>query len=49
MIYKDGTIYIGSWSNGLRTGIGKQITPEGSIYSGTWKNNKLEGHGKFTL
>ena len=44
---KDGTKYLGEWTNDRRSGKGVQTRPDGTIYTGDWVNNAPNGHGKF--
>ena len=42
-----GSIYIGHWFKGKKTGKGKQIWKDGSIYEGYWKNSMANGVGRL--
>ena len=46
--YSDGTVYSGSFENGLRRGEGVNTWASGSVYSGSWKNGKKHGEGVYT-
>jgi hypothetical protein len=39
-VYKDGTTYIGKWSNGKFVD-GKKITSHGDVYVGRWENDSF--------
>lgn len=46
--FKDGSVYDGSFREGLRHGKGKQTFPNGDEYTGEFKNDMLIGHGTRT-
>jgi len=46
--YSDGSIYIGTLSNGLKTGKGVLKTGGGSEYKGDWKYDLMHGKGVYT-
>lgn len=41
----DGSIYIGQFQNGLKSGQGKLVYPSGNTFVGEWKLNKKNGEG----
>ena len=46
MKYDDGSYYVGSWKNGMKNGIGKQVEANKvSIFKGNWKEGKKNGTG----
>merc|ERR1712241_698072 len=48
MTYQDGSLYNGSWVDGMRHGRGKCIFVDGSEYEGDFRKGKFHGHGKMT-
>jgi len=48
MTYQDGSIYGGSWVDGMRHGRGKCIFVDGSQYEGEFREGNFHGHGKMT-
>lgn len=48
MTYQDGSIYGGSWVDGMRHGRGKCIFVDGSQYEGDFREGNFHGHGKMT-
>lgn len=46
--FPNGTVYEGSYLNGLFEGQGKLRFPDGSSYEGEWKEGKSHGFGKIT-
>lgn len=48
MTYQDGSIYGGSWVDGMRHGEGKCIFNDGSQYEGQFREGNFHGHGKMT-
>ena len=45
MIWKNGEVYEGEWSNNLKEGKGIETHLDGSKYEGNFKNSKFEGKG----
>ena len=43
MIYKNGKVYEGEWSNDKKHGQGAQRFPNGTIYIGKYENGKPHG------
>ena len=43
--WKDGSAYIGQFTNNVIEGKGKYIYPDKKIYEGDYKNNKMQGQG----
>ena len=43
--YDEGSVYEGSFKNGLRNGIGKYTMPDGFTYEGEWKDDQIQGKG----
>lgn len=41
MIYRDGSIYEGEWTKGLKNGRGRVIYPDGSKLEGIFLENEL--------
>jgi hypothetical protein len=48
MTYQDGSVYSGSWVDGMRHGQGKCIFVDGSEYEGDFREGNFHGHGKMT-
>ena len=48
MTYQDGSIYGGSWVDGMRHGRGKCIFVDGSQYEGEFREGNFHGEGKMT-
>lgn len=48
MTYQDGSVYGGSWVDGMRHGRGKCIFVDGSEYEGDFREGNFHGHGKMT-
>eukprot|EP00537_Pseudo-nitzschia_pungens_P000963 CAMPEP_0172361322 /NCGR_PEP_ID=MMETSP1060-20121228/5174_1 /TAXON_ID=37318 /ORGANISM="Pseudo-nitzschia pungens, Strain cf. cingulata" /LENGTH=891 /DNA_ID=CAMNT_0013083549 /DNA_START=260 /DNA_END=2935 /DNA_ORIENTATION=+ len=48
MTYQDGSVYGGSWVDGMRHGRGKCIFVDGSEYEGEFREGNFHGHGKMT-
>lgn len=48
MTYQDGSVYGGSWVDGMRHGRGKCIFVDGSEYAGEFREGNFHGHGKMT-
>lgn len=47
-IWKDNSKYVGTFTNGKRTGKGKAYTPDGKIqFDGTWQNNFLNNGTQY--
>ena len=44
----DGTVYTGSFVDGLRDGTGKITMPDGFTYDGQWSGGEIEGTGTAT-
>lgn len=40
---RDGTLYAGEWSAGLREGFGSAIDADGRVWTGLWKDDQLTG------
>ena len=40
MVWPDGRLYKGQWSNGKQNGIGIYTKPDGSTRKGEWNNGK---------
>jgi hypothetical protein len=40
MFFKDGSIHIGDWVNGVCHGFGIFMTPDGVVRSGVWRQGK---------
>ena len=47
LVWLDGSLYEGQWTNGQSHGIGRLIHADGDIYVGEWRNNKANGQGKY--
>jgi hypothetical protein len=47
MIYTNGDVYEGNWSNGKCHGEGKMTFSNGDIYKGNWHVGKRDGIGKM--
>ena len=47
MKYADGTVYSGSYANGLRDGLGTLKVPDGVSYKGGWKQGRFHGYGTW--
>ena len=43
--YDEGSVYEGSFKNGLRNGLGKYTMPDGFTYEGEWKDDQIQGKG----
>eukprot|EP01016_Furgasonia_blochmanni_P039295 TRINITY_DN4865_c0_g1_i2.p1 TRINITY_DN4865_c0_g1~~TRINITY_DN4865_c0_g1_i2.p1 ORF type:complete len:274 (-),score=16.68 TRINITY_DN4865_c0_g1_i2:298-1119(-) len=43
--FADGSIYEGQWKDGLRHGVGKQISVDSTAYFGHWSRGKRNGYG----
>jgi hypothetical protein len=43
MLYKNGDIYIGNWSQDLKEGKGMIMYVDSQNYEGTWKNDLKDG------
>ena len=43
--YSNGTVYVGSWENGLMHGKGMVRHIDNSWYQGDWKEGRIEGAG----
>ena len=43
--YDEGSVYEGSFKNGLRNGLGKYTMPDGFKYEGEWKDDQIQGKG----
>lgn len=48
MTYQDGSVYGGSWVDGMRHGKGKCVFVDGSEYDGEFREGNFHGHGKMT-
>jgi len=48
MTYQDGSIYGGSWVDGMRHGKGRCIFVDGSQYDGDFREGNFHGQGKMT-
>ena len=48
MTYQDGSVYGGSWVDGMRHGRGKCIFVDGSEYEGEFREGNFHGQGKMT-
>ena len=48
MTYQDGSVYGGSWVDGMRHGRGKCIFVDGSEYEGEFREGNFHGHGKMS-
>ena len=49
MIYKDGSVYQGTWKDNKRDGQGTyKDGPLGYQYYGSWKEDQKHGHGVIT-
>jgi hypothetical protein len=48
MTYQDGSVYGGSWVDGMRHGRGKCIFVDGSEYEGEFREGNFHGHGQMT-
>jgi hypothetical protein len=48
MTYQDGSVYGGSWVDGMRHGRGKCIFVDGSEYEGEFREGNFHGHGRMT-
>ncbi|KAG2488884.1 hypothetical protein HYH03_012678 [Edaphochlamys debaryana] len=46
---KDGSIYDGTWKDGMRHGIGKYTWASGATYAGEWREGHLQGVGTWEL
>ena len=46
--YNDGSVYEGTFKDGLQDGIGKATYPTGDIYEGGFAKGKRQGPGKLT-
>ena len=44
---RDGTIFKGHWSHGIKEGIGKVFKNNKLIFNGNYKDNKKNGEGEF--
>lgn len=40
--YKNGVRYYGHWDKGVKSGLGRLVTPQGDIAFGIWKDGELE-------
>lgn len=47
MVYKNGDVYEGNWSNNKREGFGVYLYSNGDVYSGNWLDSKPSGQGKM--
>jgi hypothetical protein len=47
MYYNNGSFYQGSWEDGLRNGLGEEITANGEKYVGEWSDGEKCGSGKL--
>ena len=43
--YDEGSVYEGSFKNGLRNGLGKYTMPDGFTYEGEWRDDQIQGKG----
>ncbi|KAL3942707.1 MAG: hypothetical protein SGBAC_003152 [Bacillariaceae sp.] len=48
MTYKDGSIYIGQWVDGMWHGKGKRVFLDGSEYAGQFREHNYQSHRKLT-
>jgi hypothetical protein len=48
MTYQDGSVYGGSWVDGMRHGRGKCVFVDGSEYEGEFREGNFHGQGKMT-
>lgn len=48
MTYQDGSVYGGSWVDGMRHGKGKCVFVDGSEYDGEFREGNFHGQGKMT-
>lgn len=48
MTYQDGSVYGGSWVDGMRHGRGKCVFVDGSEYEGEFREGNFHGKGKMT-
>jgi len=46
--YQDGSVYSGSWVDGMRHGRGKCVFVDGSEYEGEFREGNFHGRGKMT-
>ena len=44
--YDDGSVYQGTFKNGVRHGFATYTSPDGFSYTGEWINGEIEGQGK---
>ena len=44
--YDDGSIYEGTFKNGVRHGLATYTSPNGFTYTGYWIDGEIEGRGK---
>ena len=42
--YTDGSVYVGNWERGFRSGFG-ELSKAGECYSGEWSKDSKHGHG----
>lgn len=47
MIFEDGQVYIGTWINGKKDGLGKEYFTNGDKYDGEYLNGKKHGQGTY--
>lgn len=45
--WASGRMYIGSWTNDLKHGIGKLVFKQGNEYQGQFQNDLREGYGYY--
>ncbi len=45
-VYPDGSMYCGSFHNGIKNGMGSIHYPDGSVFSGGWANDMKNGEGR---
>ena len=44
--YDDGSVYEGTFKNGIRNGLATYTSPNGFSYTGEWLDGEIEGYGK---
>jgi len=45
IIFRDGSIFEGAFSNNTISGFGRYIRFDGEIYTGNWENDNINGQG----
>jgi len=48
LLWVDGSVYEGYWSQDKKNGRGRLIKADGDVYVGEWKDDNMEGNGVYT-